>query len=63
VVLTTRDELVPPSKQRQLATALEAPIFEAPIKHLEVGSERETYNPVFLRALAAVGGRETVAAA
>jgi len=63
VVLTTRDELVPPGKQRQLAAALEAPVFEAPITHLEITSAGATYNPVLLRALAAVGGGEAVAAA
>jgi pimeloyl-ACP methyl ester carboxylesterase len=63
VVLTTRDELVAPGKQRQLAAALEAPIFEAPISHLQVTTSGDVYNPVLLRALAAVGGRQTVAAA
>jgi hypothetical protein len=62
-VLTTRDELVSPGKQRQLAAALNAPIFEAPITHLEITSNPQAYNPALLRALAAVGGRETVAAA
>jgi 3-oxoadipate enol-lactonase len=63
VVLTTRDELVAPGKQRQLAAALQAPVFEAPISHLEITIAGDTYNPALLRALAAVGGRETVAAA
>lgn len=63
VVLTTRDELVPPGKQRQLAAALNAPIFEAPITHLEITSNGQAYNPALLQALAAVGGREAVAAA
>ena len=63
IVLTSRDDAVAPAKQRQLAAALEAPTFEAPIKHLDIGHEHEVYNPVLLRALAAVGGRETVAAA
>jgi 3-oxoadipate enol-lactonase len=63
VVLTTRDELVPPGKQRQLAHALQAPLFEAPISHLEITSNGQAYNPALLQALAAVGGRETVAAA
>jgi 3-oxoadipate enol-lactonase len=62
VVLTTHDELVAPGKQRQLAAALEAPIFEAPISHLEITTRGELYNPVLLRALAAVGGRAAVAA-
>lgn len=63
VVLTTKDDAVPPAKQRDLASALGAEVFEAPIKHLDIGSEREVYNPVLLRALAAAGGREVVAAA
>jgi 3-oxoadipate enol-lactonase len=63
VVLTTRDEAVSPGKQRQLAAALRAPVFEAPISHLQITTSGEAYNPVLLRALAAVGGRATVAAA
>jgi 3-oxoadipate enol-lactonase len=63
VVLTTRDELVPPGKQRQLAQALQAPVFEAPISHLEITSNGQAYNPALLQALGAVGGRQTVAAA
>ena len=63
VVLTTRDELVAPGKQRQLAAALRAPIFEAPIGHLEITTGGGVYNPVLLEALAAVGGREIAAVA
>jgi pimeloyl-ACP methyl ester carboxylesterase len=63
VVLTTRDELVAPAKQRQLAAALNAPLFEAPISHLQITTSSETYNPVLLRALEAVRGRKTMAAA
>jgi 3-oxoadipate enol-lactonase len=63
VVLTTRDELVAPGKQRQLAAALGAPVFEAPISHLQITTSGEAYNPALLRALAAVGGREAMAAA
>jgi 3-oxoadipate enol-lactonase len=63
VVLTTRDELVAPGKQRQLAAALQAPIFEAPISHLQITTAGALYNPVLLEALAAVGGRQTAAAA
>ena len=63
VVLTTRDELVPPRKQRQLAQALQAPVFEAPISHLEITSNGQAYNPALLQALGAVGGRHAVAAA
>jgi 3-oxoadipate enol-lactonase len=63
VVLTTRDELVAPRKQRELAAALNAPVFEAPISHLEITTAGNVYNPALLRALAAVGGREAMAAA
>ncbi|HUA06442.1 MAG TPA: alpha/beta fold hydrolase [Solirubrobacteraceae bacterium] len=63
VVLTSRDDAVPPRKQHELATALGAPLFDAPINHLEITSNPQTYNPVLLRALAAVGGREGAAVA
>jgi pimeloyl-ACP methyl ester carboxylesterase len=63
VVLTTRDELVAPGKQRKLAAALQAPVFEADITHLEVTTAGPRYNHVLLEALAAVAGRESVAAA
>ena len=62
VVLTSRDSAVPPRKQRELAAALGAEVFEAPINHLEITTKNETYNPVLLRALAAVGGRRESAA-
>ncbi|HET9073008.1 MAG TPA: alpha/beta hydrolase [Solirubrobacteraceae bacterium] len=54
VVLTTRDTVVPPRKQRDLARAIEAPIFEAPIDHLEVANAVDRYNPALVSALAAV---------
>jgi hypothetical protein len=63
VVLTTRDEAVAPAKQRKLADALQAPVFEAPISHLQITTSGQTYNPVLLRALAAVRGREAAAVA
>jgi 3-oxoadipate enol-lactonase len=63
VVLTTRDEAVAPAKQRQLAAALDAPVFEAPISHLEVTTAGPRYNPALLRALAAVRERADAAAA
>jgi 3-oxoadipate enol-lactonase len=58
VVVTTRDELVPVSKQRELAAAAGAQVFEAPIGHLEPGSRGGEYNPVLLRAIAAVTGAD-----
>ena len=54
VVLTTRDEAVAPRKQRELAAALKAPVFEAPITHLEITTRPERYNPALLEALVAV---------
>jgi pimeloyl-ACP methyl ester carboxylesterase len=63
VVLTSRDSAVPPRKQHELATALGADVFDAPINHLEITTRTETYNPVLLQALAAIGGRESAAVA
>ena len=63
VVLTSRDDAVPPRKQHELATALGAQVFEAPINHLEITSNGKTYNPVLLDALTAVGGRAGAAVA
>jgi pimeloyl-ACP methyl ester carboxylesterase len=63
VVLTTRDDAVAPARQRALAAALDAPIFEAPVSHLEITTSGAAYNPALLRALDAVGGRDRVGAA
>ncbi len=54
VVVTTRDSAVPPRKQRELATALDAQVFEAEINHLELVYRTEQYNPALLAAIAAV---------
>jgi 3-oxoadipate enol-lactonase len=54
VVVTANDEAVPPSKQRELATALRAPIFEAPINHVEITARPQLYNPALLEAIAVV---------
>jgi pimeloyl-ACP methyl ester carboxylesterase len=54
VVLTTRDTAVAPHKQRELAASLGAPVFEAPITHLQITTRPERYNPALLEALAAV---------
>jgi 3-oxoadipate enol-lactonase len=51
VVLTTRDAAVPPERQRELARALRARVFEAPIDHLQVTTSWQLYNPVLLEAL------------
>jgi 3-oxoadipate enol-lactonase len=54
VVVTTRDQSVPPRKQRELAAALHAAAFEAPIDHIQVTSRPERYNPALLHAIASV---------
>jgi 3-oxoadipate enol-lactonase len=54
VIVTTKDDAVPPSKQRELAAALGAQVFEAPINHVEISSRPERYTPALLEAIAAV---------
>jgi pimeloyl-ACP methyl ester carboxylesterase len=63
VVVTTRDELVPVRKQRALAQAANARVFEAPISHMEVGWRTDDYNPVLLEAIGAVRTADAVEAA
>jgi 3-oxoadipate enol-lactonase len=62
VVITTRDEAVPVYKQRELAAAARAQVFEAPITHLEVVSRADAFNPPLLEALEALRSRESVLA-
>ncbi len=64
VVLTSADDAVPPVKQQQLATALQATVFEAPVRHLEVAAmagvgSAQRYNPVLIAALDAIRAAET----
>jgi 3-oxoadipate enol-lactonase len=54
VVVTTNDDVVPPSKQRELAAALRATIFEAPINHVEITARPQLYNAALLDAIAEV---------
>jgi 3-oxoadipate enol-lactonase len=54
VVVTTNDDAVPPSKQRELAAALRATIFEAPINHVEITARPQLYNAALLDAIAEV---------
>jgi len=63
VLITTRDELVAPRKQRALAEAAGGPVFEAPIRHMEVGWRKDEYSPQLLAALASVSRREEAKAA
>lgn len=62
VVVTTRDELVPVRRQRELAAAARATVFEASVSHMEVGWRAEEYNPPLLDAIAAVSAGERSAA-
>jgi 3-oxoadipate enol-lactonase len=54
VVLTGRDTMVAPVKQRELAAAAGATVFEVDIDHLEVTDRADEYNPSLVSAIAAV---------
>ena len=58
VVVTSRDTAVPPRKQRELAAALRARVFEVPLGHLEITTKAKRYNPALLEALTAVSSAE-----
>jgi 3-oxoadipate enol-lactonase len=62
VALTSRDELVSPRKQHELAASYGAQVFEAPVRHIELGIHAEKYNPALLAAIAAVSGAGAVTA-
>jgi 3-oxoadipate enol-lactonase len=63
VLITTRDEAVPPPKQRELAAAAGGPVLESAIRHLEIVTHADAYNPALLEALQAVRSPEQVQAA
>jgi len=63
VVLTSRDELVSPHRQRALAEAARAQVFEVPLMHMDVGRPDSGYAQVLLQALDAVSAEERVRAA
>jgi pimeloyl-ACP methyl ester carboxylesterase len=63
VVITTSDDAVSPRKQRELAAALGAQVFEVAVNHVELVAKASTYNPVLLQAIAALRAREGVKAA
>ncbi len=56
VLLTTRDELVAPRKQRELAAAAGGPVVECEISHMQVIERAAQFNAALLQAIAAVGG-------
>jgi 3-oxoadipate enol-lactonase len=63
LVITTRDEIVPVRRQRELAAAARGEVFEAPIRHLEVGWHTAHFNPALVQAIAAVRARPDAKAA
>jgi 3-oxoadipate enol-lactonase len=63
MVLTGRDTAVSPAKQRELAEAIDARVFEVALDHLELSARPDVFNPALLQALAALpAGRESVTA-
>lgn len=63
VLITTNDEAVPVSRQRELAAACRAQVFQAPIRHMEIVNRADRYNPALLQALSAVRSPLAAAAA
>jgi hypothetical protein len=62
-LITARDTAVSPRKQRELAAAAGATVFEVPLDHLELTNHPGEYNPALLLALRAVTAAEDVKAA
>ncbi len=60
MVLTGRDAMVAPVKQRELAEASGATVFEVAIDHLEVTDRADEYNPALISAMAAVTAPQSV---
>jgi 3-oxoadipate enol-lactonase len=54
MVLTARDSAVSPAKQWELASAVNATVFEVGLDHLQLTSRPDAYNPALLDAVAAV---------
>ena len=54
MVMTTRDSAVAPAKQRELALATGAQVFEVALDHLELTARADVYNPALLSAIAAL---------
>ena len=62
VVLTARDRSVPPAKQRAMAEALGAAIFEVPADHMAVVTDRDAFRSALLGAVGAVDDRAAAVA-
>jgi pimeloyl-ACP methyl ester carboxylesterase len=59
MVLTSRDSAISPAKQRELAAAIGATVFEVALDHLQLTSRPDEYNPALLDAVAAVSSQPT----
>jgi 3-oxoadipate enol-lactonase len=62
VVVTSRDSAVSPRKQRELAAALDASVFESAIDHLEVSMPGTDFTAALLQAIEAVRTDDRAAA-
>jgi 3-oxoadipate enol-lactonase len=62
VVVTSRDSAVSPRKQRELAAALNASVFESAIDHLEVSMPGPDFNGALLQAIETVRTGDRAAA-
>jgi pimeloyl-ACP methyl ester carboxylesterase len=60
MVLTSHDDAVSPEKQHELARALGARVFDAPIRHLHVSNSPRKFNPALLELLAFLGAETPV---
>jgi pimeloyl-ACP methyl ester carboxylesterase len=61
VIVTTQDTAVPPNRQRALAAAMRAPMFEVRGDHSSVITRADEFNVALLAALDAVRDPRTVA--
>jgi pimeloyl-ACP methyl ester carboxylesterase len=60
VLITTQDRGVDPRKQRELAVAARARVFEAEVNHLEIVTRTDRFNPPLLDAIASVSTAKAV---
>jgi 3-oxoadipate enol-lactonase len=60
MVLTGRDAMVAPVKQRELAQAIDAAVFEVPLDHLDIADRADIYNPALLDAVSAAAAPQSI---
>ena len=61
--MTTRDTAVSPRKQRELADALGARVYEVGLDHLQLVDRAGEYNPALLAAIAQIVSAEPLRSA